>query len=573
MRTRFKIYTVLFVLLIIMFLRQKSVVSGAKDIAFDRESHVDNSVWDPVISGLINKNTLTFVIDSKSYVAPADSIYIDNERRIYIPASLLTNKFSCAYNYYEDTKAIIEKGETKAVVPLCGETVLINGVERELADALIEIEGVKYVRTDLMSMALGYTVEFDYEQHALVINNIRKDGSIIPSKYDYRTDGRLPLIKDQGNHSTCWAFASLTALESSIRPELIRSYSEKNMTLNNGYIVSLRSGGDYTMAVSYLASWRGPILASYEEGLGDYETPKDIPADVHVQEIQTIASKHYDEIKKMVFLYGGVESSIYMAIDSHDLDSDYYNAESYAYYYNDDLRPNHDIVIVGWDDNYPKENFSIVPEGNGAFICQNSWGESFGDKGIFYVSYYDTNIGTYNTAYTVVEPSDNYDHIYQTDICGMVGQLGYEGEDAFFANVYTAEGDEVLRAVSFYATGKDAEYDIYIVEDFENEKSFDKKKFIQKGSFENAGYYTVKLNSDIKLKAGHDYAVVIKIKVPGGERPIAVEYHKGYETSAVDISDGRGYISFAGKVWERMEETKNCNICLKMFTDDQKGKE
>lgn len=60
-------------------------------------------------------------------------------------------------------------------------------------------------------------------------------------------------------------------------------------------------------------------------------------------------------------------------------------------------------MIIGWDDNYSRSNFNTPLEGDGAFICQNSWGDGFGENGIFYVSYYDTNIGTHNVAYTRVD--------------------------------------------------------------------------------------------------------------------------------------------------------------------------
>lgn len=63
-------------------------------------------------------------------------------------------------------------------------------------------------------------------------------------------------------------------------------------------------------------------------------------------------------------------------------------------------RRTHDVVVVGWDDNFPKENFTIQPEGDGAFICKNSWGEEFGDDGYFYVSYYDTKICRKSVVYT-----------------------------------------------------------------------------------------------------------------------------------------------------------------------------
>lgn len=65
--------------------------------------------------------------------------------------------------------------------------------------------------------------------------------------------------------------------------------------------------------------------------------------------------------------------------------------------------------------------------------------------------------------YTGIEDSDNYDHIYQSDLCGWVGQLGYNKESIYGANVYTAESNQNLTAASFYATGKDSEYQLYVV--------------------------------------------------------------------------------------------------------------
>ena len=51
----------------------------------------------------------------------------------------------------------------------------------------------------------------------------------------------------------------------------------------------------------------------------------------------------------------------------------------------------HDILILGWDDDFPAGSFASDPGRDGAWICQNTWGEDFADAGIFYVSYEDAN--------------------------------------------------------------------------------------------------------------------------------------------------------------------------------------
>ena len=40
----------------------------------------------------------------------------------------------------------------------------------------------------------------------------------LPARYDAREDGRTAPVKNQGDLGTCWAFASLLALESSLLP-------------------------------------------------------------------------------------------------------------------------------------------------------------------------------------------------------------------------------------------------------------------------------------------------------------------------------------------------------------------
>ena len=569
MRNRIKIYFSLIVGIIFLFFLNLKGVGGQVKIDHSGQSKIDVYEWSNIIADEANKKGVTLVVDGNVIPKTECDTYINENRELMLAADSLTDIFQCSYRLYNQKKLVIEKGETRLIANVNSATVEINDVVTNLSSKIEIKEGTIYVPADILATGFSYAYVFNVVNNEASLINTKNAEKIIPTKYDYRTDGRMGMVKDQESHSTCWAFAALTALESTILPDRVRDYSEKNMTLNNGYLVSLMSGGDYSMAMSYLAAWRGPILEDSEVGYGAYDTPTDVMPDVHVQEIQLIKGKDLDAIKKAAFLYGGVETSIYMAIDANNLDSYYFNKENNAYCYMGIDRPNHEVVIIGWDDNYSKNNFNFTPEGDGAFICQNSWGENFGEKGVFYVSYYDSNIGMNNVIYTGVESNDNYDNIYQTDICGLVGHMGYESEEAYFANAYTAISDEILEAVSFYATEKNTEYEIFFVDNFENTEDFSKKYFVKRGTFTNAGYYTVKLDREIKLDAGKKYAVVVRIKSPNAVRPVAIEYVASYETSNVDISDGEGYISYKGKIWERVEETKQCNICLKMFTNNR----
>ena len=376
----------------------------------------------------------------------------------------------------------------------------------------------------------------------------------LPSKYDLREKERTAAIRNQGSNSTCWAQAALGALESSLLPEEQFTFDDNHMIEENAFAIDSSLGGNYTMAVAYLLSWMGPVAED------------DTTVEKHVQEVHFYGQDDIDAIKWAVYQNGGVSTSIYANVTTSNLSkSSYYNRKKNSYCYLGDEKPNHDVVIIGWDDNYRAENFSSEVPGDGAFICQNSWGATFGEQGVFYVSYYDTNIGEQAVSYAKVEETDNYDSIYQSDLCGWVGQVGYNKEKIHAANVYEAQTDEQIVSAGFYALGKDTEYQVYMVPDYKSQASLANRVEVAGGTLSDAGYYTIAFDTPYTVEQGERFAIVVVLSTPGSSHPMAIEYPSDGLTEHVDISDGEGYISNNGLDWESVEEKAGGNLCIKAY--------
>ena len=388
----------------------------------------------------------------------------------------------------------------------------------------------------------------------------------LPGTYDLRDERELNPVDDQGTYGTCWAFAATAALEMSPMIEEGTQFSVDHMTMNNGFYGSPSDGGDYSMAIAYLSAWEGPVSVR-EDPYGDGQTDNTLSAIKHLQEVQILKEKNLDAIKRWIMTYGGVESPIYMSISHAGDVSDDYCAETSAYAYFGNQKANHDVVIIGWDDTYSKENFSNKPNEDGAFICRNSWGTEFGEDGYFYVSYEDVVLASSAVAYTRIENPENYSRIYQTDMLGWVGTLGFGKDMAWFANVYETQSDEQLSAVSFYAVDDTTSYDIYVVKGYEAVENLSEGTHVASGTIENCGYYTVDFEERIPLSQGEAFAVIVKIQTAGSERPIAIEYAASQLTKDVVLEDGRGFISHDGLLWASSEAEYGCNVCLKAFTD------
>ncbi|MBQ8166965.1 MAG: hypothetical protein IJZ96_08000 [Lachnospiraceae bacterium] len=560
------VLTALFCIVTIAYLMNRR-----PDVNVERSAEFENcaATYKTNLTDKLNSENTKFTVAGLDVDRFNYEVYVSEQMVLMVESDMLKSLLSCSVLEYDDGGVIIMKGDNKVVLTVGSNQAMVN--DNHIIDLLSVVvrDGDKlFIPLDNIAEFFSYRVTYDLQADWIDLTRLEGE-KLLPAAYDMRDYGRVTPVRDQGRYGTCWAFASLGALETTLLPEEEGIFSTDHMSMNNSYNLDIDSGGEHTMSIAYLAAWQGPVYEA-NDPYGDGESNGNLKAVKHLEEALIINEKDIDVLKSAIFRYGAVETSVYTQMEYVDSISPYYSKENASYYYDGEELPNHDVVVMGWDDNYAKENFTNVPEGDGAFICKNSWGTEFGDRGYVYVSYYDANICKKSVVYTRVGDADNYDNIYQTDLLGWIGHMGFDKEEAYFANVYTAGAGEELAAVSFYATGKDTEFEVYVVSGFEDEASFKNRQFVTAGSTKYAGYYTVDFPEAIKLADNEKFAVVVKIKTPGAVHPIAIEYNSDERTENFDITDGEGYISLYGEKWHSAEETQQSNVCLKAFTNKVK---
>ena len=518
----------------------------------------------PVAEELLPKATVYFNDKKLSYSAESGEPFLEGGQ-IVVPLRQTMTAMGGKVAWEAVTRTVrIQFDGNTIEVPLEKYYFIRNGQTVNHDSAARLINGRTYIPIRAIIEIIGAKSVWTYD--SVQITYQKQDTSVkrIPKVFDLREYNRVTPVKDQQQSGACWAFASLGAMESALMPWEEYDFSEDNMSLGHGYNLSQAQGGDYMIALSYLTRWGGPVLER-EDPFGDNIVNPHAKVVKHLQEAIFLPKEGGLGIKRAILLYGGVQSSLYFDQVQKWGDSEYYNEQTASYYYDGNRPINHDVVIVGWDDYYSRDNFKKKPKRDGAFLCKNSFGRTFGQEGYFYVSYEDKYIGQNVIAYTKIEAVNNYQHIYQSDKLGYLLRAGYGETSAYFANCYEPGGAEKLKAVSFYALEPNTGYEVYVITDFSGVSDFQRMESITKGSFSYAGYYTVKLGKGIPVDK--KFAVVVRINSPGTKHPIATEA-KGFAkwADSVDLTDGEGYISYDGKSWKRAEEYLEANVCLKAFT-------
>lgn len=567
MKTRIKIVIAFAFLIAVIFTwpkEKRGTIAEAKNFS-ENYSNVEEVFHERTTDGKLN-----VVFNGKNISNLRYGFVMTDSMEILMPSDFIEQIMGCAVVRLDEDKFVIQKRDVRIEMSLSSRSFLINGINKEITELPIlkQRSGIILIPIKELIEYLGYKAEYNYQFNCIRIEQF-DFSSPLPTKYDMRIDNRVTDVRDQGIYGTCWAFASLGAMESTLMPLEKNIFSTDHMAMNNSYKLDLNEGGEGTISLAYLASWKGPVYEK-DDPYGDGKTNDRLEAVKHLEEAIILKTRDDEAIKSAIYEFGGVETSLYLGMVYTGYYSRYYDSENYSYYYNGPETPNHAVVVVGWDDDYPKERFVSEPSRNGAFICKNSWGTDFGENGYFYVSYDDVNICQNAVVYSKVGNKDNFDNIYQTDMLGWVGQIGFEEGSAYFAHCYTARADEELEAVSFYATDVNTSFSVYYVPEFEDVSSFIKKEHIVDGNIKYAGYYTVRLPEKKQLKKGERFAVVVHITTPSTTKPIAVEMRADEKTASADISDGEGYASRYGDIWIKAED-RECDICLKAFTNNKKN--
>ncbi|MFO3715515.1 MG2 domain-containing protein [Anaerococcus cruorum] len=389
---------------------------------------------------------------------------------------------------------------------------------------------------------------------------------VLNQKYDLRDEGKVTSVKDQGPNGSCWAFATYGSAESVLMPDERMDFSEKHMRNTHGFDWGPSEGGTRTVSSAYLARRSGPVLEKDDPyDIFASNSPENLPIVKELTHAIFIPDKREatdnELLKKMIMENGGVYSAV-MGGDQ------YLNKSTMAHYYTGNQAPNHAITIVGWDDNYSRKNFKTTPPGDGAWICKNSWGTNWGNQGgYYYVSYYDKNIGTQNSQYILKDLNEN-EKIWQYDKLGMTSQVGL-GEESYYANVFgPVEEDTYLTNVGLWTSANNAEYEVFVNTNIENNAGLIDKTSIREGKMEFAGYEKVKVE-DTFIPKGSKFAVIVRMKTPGYKYPIPIERPiKGF-SSKVTADPGQSFVSKEGEKWTDLtDQIPNANVSLKAFTID-----
>ena len=300
-------------------------------------------------------------------------------------------------------------------------------------------------------------------------------------------------------------------------------------------------------------------------------------------------------IKQQMYKYHRAVSVNFCAesyLPGQDTSGKQFMSSHWAHYVSTPEMSNHAVTIVGWDDNYPKENFLTEPDGDGAFLIKNSWGselnefpnngfrhwgllegqdgipydseaEAVSDRatGYFWLSYYDRSISD-PEAFEFDCATDGSDYVIgQMDFLQSAYMDGYDdGSECKSANVFTSPGTLELKEISVMTLtpGTEVSYEIYLLPDDYKDPEDGIK--IAEGSgevFEYGGYHRICLDTPKILTRNQKYSVIVTQTAEDGDYIPFASYkldNSSYMYSNTVVNEGESFC-YTDSQWEDISDS------------------
>ncbi len=392
---------------------------------------------------------------------------------------------------------------------------------------------------DLSELGLAY---YFYHENLDPLGNATGDATILPGG---NTNGEF--LDAGGNHAfTVWGLASWVAsiededlpypnydyetqdIDESMENLLSRCananpYENPVAHLQNSYSIpydmdNLTTVGNNNAIKEAIMEY-GALAFAYTDVYGAKNSDK-VTLNEEIASLYSEEYPYYD-------VFNSTYNSYYTPYSYEDIGAGDYPFGDYC------LAPGgHAVTVVGWDDNFPKEHFNFIPAGDGAWLVKNSWGDSWGEEGYFWMSYYEGSLyDDYygNEVFYVFdfESAEKYDNNYQYDGSGMSASYlecfkNFPFEDgSSIGATYTikASDQEIIQAVGVGMNSVDTKLSIQLyknadgdLENFDNEHALLSQPIEKTTSF--AGYYTIEIPESQQpvLEKGDTIDVVIQME-------------------------------------------------------------
>ncbi len=397
-------------------------------------------------------------------------------------------------------------------------------------------------------------------------------------------------VKDQEKTGLCWAYAAIGACESSILlqglsiPDECRNnegeldlseaglawyaYTDHNQIGDetSGEYIEMegdkgKDGGNLEIAAAAFAAGIGTqsqrylSLDDWDDGYSEYQRFASYYDLKNSYTLLYAESGYESTIKSWIMEVGAVSFAYYSRTSNH-----YDNGTSIAYYQtsHDVSDINHAALIVGWDDNYSRENFSedACPSEDGAWLVRGSWGTDSANTydGYYWISYEEPSLSSFE-CYEMAEKQGD-EILYQYD--SMPTALGLATSSV--ANVFTAQQSGTLTSVMFpnsEINPENLKYEIsiYRLKDGATSPTNGTLLSTCTGTISGYGYKSVALTDPVPIEMGEKFSVVLSLSATNSRRNSSIyfstENDNDFDVLAYHstIDRGESYIAISKNSW------------------------